>query len=116
MRWSVERSPFFSGPRLTSDPFGKSEQYCSLFQTLSWYGSVLLPGCNMLNNDWEELYLQTILETDAQKMLERAATARQAIAGRLRDLEGDSDHHTERHRMETALKALETLESESRNW
>jgi hypothetical protein len=49
-------------------------------------------------------------------MLERGATVRQAIAVRLRKLEGDSDHHTERHRRETALKALETLESESRNW
>jgi hypothetical protein len=70
----------------------------------------------MQKTDWEEVYLQTVLETDAQKIQERVATARQAIAGRLRNLEGDSDHHAERHRMETALNALKTLEAETRNW
>ena len=65
---------------------------------------------------WEKRYLQTILEVNGQKMQERIAMTRQAIAGRLRDLEHDSDHHTERHKMEKALNALETLEAETRNW
>jgi hypothetical protein len=68
------------------------------------------------NEGWEKRYLQTILEVNGQKMQERIAMTRQAIGGRLRDLEHDSDHHTERHRMETVLKALETLEAETRNW
>jgi hypothetical protein len=43
----------------------------------------------MPNSGWEELYLQTVLETDAQKMQERIANGREGIAGRLRELE----HH-----------------------
>jgi hypothetical protein len=68
------------------------------------------------NESWEKRYLQTILEVNGQKMQERIAMTRQAIAGRLQDLEHDSDHHTERHKMEKALNALETLEAETRNW
>jgi hypothetical protein len=46
------------------------------------------------NARWEELYLQTILEVNGQKMQKRITATRNAIAGRLRDLEHDSDHHT----------------------
>ena len=65
---------------------------------------------------WEDRYLQTILEVSGLKMPERIAETRKAIAGRLRDLEHDSDHHSERHQIEKALHALETLEGEARNW
>jgi hypothetical protein len=65
---------------------------------------------------WEDRYLQTILEVNGQKMPERIAETRKAIAGRLRDLEHDSDHHSERHQIEKALHALETLEVETKNW
>jgi hypothetical protein len=58
----------------------------------------------------------TILEVNGQKMQGRIAMTRQAIAGRLRDLEHDSERHTERHQMEKVLNALETLEAETRNW
>jgi hypothetical protein len=68
------------------------------------------------SESWEETYLQTILEVNGQKMQERIAATRKAIAGRLRNLEHDSDHHTERHKMERALTALKTLEAETRNW
>jgi hypothetical protein len=66
--------------------------------------------------NWEDLYLQTALEVNGQKMKERIAATRQAIAGRLRDLEHDSDHHRERHKIESALNALTVLEAETRNW
>ena len=52
------------------------------------------------------------MEGDSQKMPERIDDTREAIAGRLRDLEHDSDHHSERHRIEDALYALAVLERE----
>ena len=62
------------------------------------------------NKSWKERYMQTILEVNGQKMPERIAATRRAIAGRLRDLEHDSDHRTERTRMEAALRALSLFE------
>jgi hypothetical protein len=72
----------------------------------------------MLAHDasWEERYLQTIVEVNGQKMPERIAATRAAIAGRLRDLEHDSDHHAERHQIENALRALSQLEVETQQW
>jgi hypothetical protein len=68
------------------------------------------------SESWEEKYLQTILEVNGQKMQERIAATRQAIAGRLQDIEHDSDHHGKRHRIENALTALSQLEVETRQW
>jgi hypothetical protein len=65
---------------------------------------------------WQERYMQTILEVSGQKMPERITATRQAIAGRLHDLEHDSDHHAERHQIENALKALSQLEVETQHW
>ena len=42
--------------------------------------------------------------------------AREAVADRLKDLKGNSDHHAERHEMESALNALTCLEDEVRIW
>ena len=64
------------------------------------------------SESWQEWYMQTILEVSGQKMPERITATRQAIAGRLRDLEHDSDHHAERHQIENALRALSVLEDE----
>jgi len=64
------------------------------------------------NTSWEEKYVQTLLEVNGQKMPERIVATREAIAGRLRDLEHDSDHHAERHKIEDALRALSVLEDE----
>jgi hypothetical protein len=58
------------------------------------------------NENWEELYQQAVLELDFQKVV----ATRDAIAGRLRGLENNSDHHSERHRIEDALLALTMLE------
>ena len=68
------------------------------------------------NTDWKERYMQTILEVNGQKMPERITATRAAIAGRLHDLEHDSDHHAERHEIANALRALSELEVETRNW
>ena len=50
------------------------------------------------NTSWEEQYMRTLLEVNAQKMQERITATRQAIAGRLWDPEHDIDHHPERHK------------------
>jgi hypothetical protein len=85
---------------------------------LFWYVSVLIQeGLHMPagNETWKHLYERAIFEVDSQKITERISAARQAIAGRLQDLEHDSDHHAERHRMDDALKLLTMLEAESQN-
>ena len=65
---------------------------------------------------WEESYKLAVLEVDGRKMPERISAARDAIAGRLRAMEGDSDHHGERERIEDALHALKVLTTESQAW
>jgi len=69
-----------------------------------------------INKKWNEAYIRAALEVDVQKMPDRIVAARDAVAGRLQDLEGDSDHHAERHEIETALAALTCLEVETRIW
>ena len=63
---------------------------------------------------WEDWYMQTILEVNGQKMPQRINATRQAIAGRLHDLEHDSDHHAERRKMQGAVNALSLFEAETR--
>src|ERR1700689_5086370 len=62
--------------------------------------------------NWVESYLRAALEVDGQKMPWRIVTAREAIAVRLKDLKGNSDHHAERHEMQLALASLTRLENE----
>jgi hypothetical protein len=63
-----------------------------------------------IDKPWIEAYLRAALEVDGQKMPQRTVTAREALAGRSKNLEGDSDHHAERHDMQLALAALTILE------
>jgi hypothetical protein len=63
---------------------------------------------------WEELYEETVLEVDNKQMPGRIAKTREASAGRLEDLEHDSDHHSERHRMQDVLDLLKSLESHAK--
>jgi hypothetical protein len=65
---------------------------------------------------WDELYMRTILEVDGHKMPDRITATRQAISGRLHDLEHDTDHHAERRQMENARRALSVLEVETQRW
>jgi hypothetical protein len=67
-------------------------------------------------NNWVESYLRAALEVDGQKMPWRIVSAREAVAERLKDLKGNSDHHAERHEMESALAALAGLEDEVKIW
>jgi hypothetical protein len=69
-----------------------------------------------INKQWVEAYLRAALEVDGQKMPERIVVAREAVAGRLKDLEGNRDHHAERHEMQSALAALTSLEDETGIW
>jgi hypothetical protein len=69
-----------------------------------------------IEKPWEVAYLRAALEVDGQKVPERIVAAREAVAGRLKDLEGNPDHHAERHEMESALAALTCLEDEVRIW
>jgi len=69
-----------------------------------------------INKPWVEEYLRAALEVDGQKMPERIVAAREAVVGRLKDLEGNSDHHAERHEMQSALDVLTNLEDETRIW
>ena len=61
---------------------------------------------------WFEVYKAAMLELDPQKLPERIVAAREAVRLRLKDIEGDSDHHAERHQIEDALLSLRTLERE----
>jgi hypothetical protein len=91
-----------------SDQFGTDEPFrvCSTKNIMSVN----------INKPWVEAYLRAALEIDRQKMPERIVAARGAVAGRLKDLEGNTDHHAERHEMQSALTALTSLEDEARIW
>ena len=107
---------FLLFPPFDTRPLKEVSKIAHFLKVVVRYDNVRLSGCNMPKNNWENLYLQTVLEVSGQKMPERIAATRKAITGRLRNLEHDSDHHTERHEMEKALTALKTLEAETRNW
>jgi hypothetical protein len=66
-----------------------------------------------ITRNWVESYLRAAVEVDGQKMPWRIVTAREAIAMRLKDLKGNSDHHAERHEMQSALATLTRLENEA---
>ncbi len=66
--------------------------------------------------EWVKSYLRAALEVDVRKMPGRIVDAREAVAERLKDLEGNQDHHAERHEMQAALAALTGLEDETRIW
>lgn len=79
-------------------------------------GGAQIRLCGMNNENWEEAYRLAVLEVDGRKMPERISVAHMAIAGRLQEIEGDSDHHGERERIEDALRALKVLTTESQGW
>jgi hypothetical protein len=70
----------------------------------------------METTKWTELYLRTISEVNRHIMPERITATRQAISGRLHDIEHDSDHHAERHQIAEALITLSILEVEPQQW
>jgi hypothetical protein len=66
--------------------------------------------------NWVGEYLQAALEVRAAKVPAQIDAARNAIAERLKELEGDSNHHAERRQMASALVSLATLEEEIKRW
>jgi hypothetical protein len=82
----------------------------------TWYDCVLCRAASCWEPKWDELYMRTILKVNGHRMPERITVTRQAISGRLHDLEHDSDHHAERQQIENALKALSVLEIETQGW
>jgi hypothetical protein len=61
-------------------------------------------------NDWFEVYAAAILEGDVEKVTDRVATARKAIADRIAQLEaGESAGNREPGDLEDALNKLQIL-------
>ena len=64
------------------------------------------------DKSWFEVYRAAVLELDAQKLPERIVAAKQAVQLRLKEIQGNTDHHAERQQIEDALSSLPTLERE----
>ena len=67
----------------------------------------------MNNHKWEQLYLLAAVEVDGKKMPDRIVAVREAIKGRLQDLERMTDHRSERRRLNTSLKILDMFEADA---
>jgi hypothetical protein len=61
---------------------------------------------------WFVVYKAALLELDSQKLPERIVAAKEAVHLRLKEIQGDTDHHAERQQIEDALNSLRTLERE----
>jgi len=61
---------------------------------------------------WFDVYRAAMLELDSEKLPERIVAARKAVQWRLKDIQGDPDHHAEREEIEYALNNLRILERE----
>lgn len=62
------------------------------------------------DKSWFELCKAAMLELDDQKLPGRIVAAKEAVQLRLKGIQGDTDHHTERQQIEDALNSLKTLE------
>ena len=62
------------------------------------------------HKSWFEIFKAAMLELDSQKLPERIVAAKEAVQMRLKEIQGDTDHHTERQQIEDALSSLRTLE------
>ena len=67
----------------------------------------------MINQKRDQLYLLAAVEIDGKKMPDRIVAVRQAIKGRLQDLERRTDRYGERRRLNTSLKILDILEADA---
>lgn len=61
---------------------------------------------------WFEVYKAAVLELDPQKLPNRIVAAKEAVQLRLKEIQGDTDHHAERQQIEDALNSLRILEQE----
>jgi hypothetical protein len=58
---------------------------------------------------WYRLYATAVLELEPKHLIKRVEAADEAIHGRLRDLQYDSDHHEERQLIEYSQRILSLL-------
>jgi hypothetical protein len=65
---------------------------------------------------WKEFYLETLLESDREKLTGLVATTEQAIAVRSQELLNCADHHKERDEMAIALASLLAVKTHELGW
>ncbi len=65
---------------------------------------------------WKDLYLQTLLESDTDKLAELVHAAEYAIVLRLQELENSTDHHEERIEMKLATADLLVIKTCKLGW
>ena len=63
--------------------------------------------------EWQQPYLDVLVEADREKLMDRVTHAENAIFNRLQSLTGKADHHAERQAIEDALNALRVLKREA---
>ena len=71
---------------------------------------------NSYLGSWKELYLQTVLESDPQKLTELVLASEQAMADRARQFLSSSDHHEERSEMAVAKASLLSIKAHKLGW
>ena len=65
---------------------------------------------------WKDLYLQALLESDAEKLTELVQATEQAIVLRAQELLNSSDHHEERIEMKLAAADLLVIKTYKLGW
>jgi len=65
---------------------------------------------------WKELYLQTLLESNAEKLTELVQATEQAMVDRAQQLSSSSDHHEERSEMDVAKASLLAIKAHKLGW
>jgi hypothetical protein len=65
---------------------------------------------------WKQLYLQTLLESDPQKLTELVLASEQAMAARARQLLSSSDQREERSELAIAKASLLSIKAHKLGW
>ena len=65
---------------------------------------------------WKELYLQTLLESETEKLTELVQATELAMADRAQQLSSSSDHHEERSEMAVAKASLLSIKTHKLGW
>ena len=71
---------------------------------------------NSYLGSWKELYLQTVLESDPQKITELVLASERAMADRARQLLSSSDQREERSEMAFAKASLLSIKAHKLGW
>ncbi|MFZ3331891.1 MAG: hypothetical protein WA197_14750 [Candidatus Acidiferrales bacterium] len=65
---------------------------------------------------WKDLYLQTVLESDKEKLTGLVQATEQAIVLRAQKLLNSTDHHKERSDMAVAYASLLSIKTNKLGW